>query len=161
MWISPSAPDLSVVNPLHVIFASVFSATDLCAGITFSQPSLQLVFFSSLNLLFLCCLSETEQDPGVGDAVGSPSGYRSFPWSLFLVYRKFPSGSVVKNPPSNVGDTGDMGSQVWSLSQEDPLEKEVATHSIILAWGIPWTEEPGSVQSMGSQRVGHDLATIL
>ena len=41
------------------------------------------------------------------------------------------------------------------LGQEDPLEKEAATHSTILAWRIPWTEEPGRLQSMGSQRVGH------
>ena len=46
--------------------------------------------------------------------------------------------------------------QVQSLGQEDPLEKEMATHSSILAWKIPWTEEPGRLQSMGSQRVGHD-----
>ena len=45
---------------------------------------------------------------------------------------------------------------LWSLSQEDPLEKGMATHSSILAWRIPWTEEPGGLQSMGSQRVGHD-----
>ena len=45
---------------------------------------------------------------------------------------------------------------VQSLDQEDPLEKAMATHSSILAWKIPWTEEPGSLQSMGSQRVGHD-----
>ena len=43
-----------------------------------------------------------------------------------------------------------------SLGQEDPLEKEMATHSSILAWRIPWTEEPGRLQSMGLQRVGHD-----
>ena len=48
---------------------------------------------------------------------------------------------------------------VQSLGQEDPLEKETATHSGILAWDIPWTEEPGGLQSMGSQRVGCDLAT--
>ena len=46
--------------------------------------------------------------------------------------------------------------QVQSLVWEDPLEKERATHSSILAWRIPWTEEPGGLQSMGSQRVGHD-----
>ena len=46
--------------------------------------------------------------------------------------------------------------RVQSLGQEDPLEKEMATHSSILAWKIPWTEEPGRLQSMGSQRVGHD-----
>ena len=46
---------------------------------------------------------------------------------------------------------------VRSLGQEDPLEKEMATHSSILAWRIPWAEEPGGLQSMGSQRVGHDF----
>ena len=46
--------------------------------------------------------------------------------------------------------------QVRSLGWEDPLEKEMATHSSILAWRIPWTEEPGGLQSTGSQRVGHD-----
>ena len=50
---------------------------------------------------------------------------------------------------------------VRSLGQEDPLEKEMATHSNILAWRIPWTEEPGGLQSLGSQRVGHDGATSL
>ena len=53
---------------------------------------------------------------------------------------------VKKNPPANAGD----------LSQEDPLEEEMATHSSILAWRIPWTEEPGGLQSIRSQRVGHD-----
>ena len=48
---------------------------------------------------------------------------------------------------------------VCSLSWEDPLEKGMATHSSILAWRIPWTEEPGGLQSMGSQTVGHDWAT--
>ena len=45
---------------------------------------------------------------------------------------------------------------VHSLGREDPLEKEMATHSSIHAWEIPWTKEPGGLQSMGSQRVGHD-----
>ena len=51
--------------------------------------------------------------------------------------------------------------EMWvrSLGQEDPLEEGMATHSSILAWGIPWTEEPGRLQSMGSQRVGHNWAT--
>ena len=48
---------------------------------------------------------------------------------------------------------------VWSLDQEDPLEKGMATHSSILAWRITWTEEPGGLQFMGSQRVGHDRVT--
>ena len=46
-----------------------------------------------------------------------------------------------------------------SLSQEDPLEKGMANHSTILVWRIPWTEEPGGLQFIGSQRVGHDRAT--
>ena len=49
--------------------------------------------------------------------------------------------------------------QVQSLGPEDPLEKGMATHSVILAWEIPWTEEPGGLQSTGSQRGGHDLTT--
>ena len=60
---------------------------------------------------------------------------------------------MVKNPPANAGDTGDVGP---ILGQEDPLEEEMVTHSSILAWKIPWTEEPGRLQSVGSQRVRHD-----
>ena len=60
---------------------------------------------------------------------------------------------MVKNMPANTGD------RVQSLGWEDPLEKEMATHSSILAWRIPWTEEPGRLQSLGSQRVRHDRAT--
>ena len=56
---------------------------------------------------------------------------------------------MVKNLPAM------QETQVRSLGQEDPLEKEMATHSSILAWKIPWMEEPGRLQSMGSQRVGH------
>ena len=48
---------------------------------------------------------------------------------------------------------------VPSLGREDPLEEEMAAHSSILAWEIPWTEEPGSYSSLGLQRVGHNLAT--
>ena len=51
--------------------------------------------------------------------------------------------------------------RVQSLGREDPLEKEMVTHSSILAWRIPWTEEPGGLQSTESQRVGHDWATSL
>ena len=57
---------------------------------------------------------------------------------------------MVKNPLA-VQETW-----VRSLGREDPLEKEMATHSSILVWKIPWTEEPGRLQSMESQRIGHD-----
>ena len=63
----------------------------------------------------------------------------------------FPGGSEVKASASNAGDLG----SIPGLG-EDPLEKEMATHSSILAWRIPWSEEPGRLQSPGSQRVGHD-----
>ena len=59
-----------------------------------------------------------------------------------FTYLGFPGGSVVKNLPANAEDTG-------SLGQEDPLGKEMATHSSSLAWRIPPTEEPGVLQSMG------------
>ena len=51
--------------------------------------------------------------------------------------------------------------QVWFLGQEDPLEKEMAIHSSILAWRIPWTEDPGELQSMGSQRVKDKRLTLI
>ena len=57
----------------------------------------------------------------------------------------------VKNLPANAGDTDLIP------NLEDPLEKEMATHSSVLAWKSAWTEEPGGLQSMGSKRVGHDL----
>ena len=63
-----------------------------------------------------------------------------------------PGGLAVKNPSANSGDTGQ------SLGWEDPLEEGMATHSSILAWRLPWTEEPDGLQSMGSQRVRQDLA---
>ena len=62
----------------------------------------------------------------------------------------FLGGSVVTNPPAK------QETQVRSLDQKDPLEKELAIYSCILAWRIPWTEEPGRLQSMRLQRVGHN-----
>ena len=65
----------------------------------------------------------------------------------------FPVAQMVKNLP--------VMQETWvqSLGREDPLERGMATHSSILAWEIPWTEEPGGLQFVGSQRVGHDRAT--
>ena len=60
---------------------------------------------------------------------------------------------MVKEPACNAGDSGDLG---LIPGWEDPLEEEMATHSSILAWRIPWTEEPGGLWSMGLQRVEHD-----
>ena len=60
---------------------------------------------------------------------------------------------MVKSPPGNAGDIGD---DVRFLGREDPLEDGMETHSSILAWRIPWTEESVELQSTGSQRAGHD-----
>ena len=65
-------------------------------------------------------------------------------------HQNFPGGSHCKNPPAM------QETWVQSLIQEDPLDKGLVTHSSILAWRIPWTVEPGGLQSMESQRVRHD-----
>ena len=73
--------------------------------------------------------------------------------SLSKLPRGFPGGSSGKEPTSQCRRLRDVGSiLVW----EDPLEYKMATHSSILAWGNPWTEEPGGLWSIESQRVGHD-----
>ena len=83
-------------------------------------------------------------------------------WSMvcFIIWklqqqRGFPGGSDGKACACNVGDP------VRSLGREDPLEKEMVTHSSTLTWKIPWTEEPDRLQSMASQRVRHNWATSL
>ena len=63
---------------------------------------------------------------------------------------------VVKNLPTISGDIGDLIEEDAGLGQEDPLEEGMATHSSILAWRIPWTEEPGGLQSIGSEKVRLD-----
>ena len=72
-------------------------------------------------------------------------------------WKRFPGGSAVKNllAVQELQETW-----VLSLGQEDPLEKDMATHSSILAWRIPWTEEPSGLQSMGLQRVRHDWSDL-
>ena len=70
--------------------------------------------------------------------------------STHILLRGFPEGSAGKESSYNAGDMD--RSLIW----EDPLEEEMATHSSVLAWRIPWTEEPGGLQSMGSQRIEHD-----
>ena len=78
-----------------------------------------------------------------------------FNWGVYWTRKLFPS-------PGNIPDPGFkprsamQETQIQSLGQEDLLEKRMATHSSILAWRISWTEEPGGLQSMGLQRVGHD-----
>ena len=71
-----------------------------------------------------------------------------------MYYIGFSDGSAVRNPPAK------QETQVQSAGWEDPLEKEMTTYSSILAWKIPWIEEPGTLQSMGSQRAKQDWVTV-
>ena len=73
-----------------------------------------------------------------------------------MILTSFPGGSMVKNPPA-IKERQDKW--VGLLGWKDPLEKEMAIHSSILSWKIHSTEKPGGLQSMGLQRVGHDLTT--
>ena len=91
-----------------------------------------------------CDTGDPSSIPGSGKSPGEGIGYPlQYSWASLVA-------QLVKNPPAM--------SETWvrSLGPEDPLEKEMATHSSILAWRIPWTEEPGGLQSTGSERVGHD-----
>ena len=94
------------------------------------------------RILFKFCTAISTQTGCTG-----PAGVVCIP-TITPSTRLFPGGSVVKNLPTNAGDW------VWSLGQEDPLEKEMSTHCSILSWRIPWTEEVGVLWSMGLQRVG-------
>ena len=70
-----------------------------------------------------------------------------------MFYQVFPGGSDSKEFACYAGDS------IWSLGWEDPLKKGIASHSSILAWRMPWTEEPGGLQSKGSQRAGRGWVT--
>ena len=103
---------------------------------------------SSVHGIFQASLLEWVPFPPPGDLLKSPKLWAgSLPSSST---RAFLVAQMVKCLPVM------QEIRVQSLGQEDPLEKEMATHSSILAWRIPWTEECGRLQSMGSQRVGHD-----
>ena len=105
------------------------------------EPSFQDLVFS-INILYFPLQWEEELETN------------KYPSVWMDLYTGFPSDSVVKNPPVM------QETHVQFLGQEDPLEKEMATHSSILAWRIPWTEEPGGLHFIGSsQRVRHDWAT--
>ena len=97
------------------------------------------LFFISLNYSFTCSISLVLQ--------------AAFYYFLRFFFQFTIVAHVVKNPPT-MQETG-----IQSLDQKDPLEKGMAIHSSILARRIPWTEEPGRLQSMGSPRVGHDWVT--
>ena len=97
-----------------------------------------------------CNAGDPSSIPGLGSSPGEGIGCPlQYSWASLVA-------QTVKNPPAM------QETCVQSLGGEDPLEKGMATHSSILAWRIPWTEEPGGLQSMGSQRGGHDwMSTTL
>ena len=128
----------------------------------------QLIFFLTAVIMFAPLSLGHSQDVGNPQWPGIPIHFLYFQesvvwcppgeYSLILVTTVslpgLPWCQTVKNLPV-MEET-----KVQSLGQEDPLEKGMATHSSILAWRIPWTEEPGGVQFMGWQRVRHDRATF-
>ena len=83
---------------------------------------------------------------------------KNYTWNLGYCY-SFRKEDWLPRWLSGKESACDAGDWVWSLGQENRLEKEMATYSSILAWRIPWTQELGGLQSMGSQRVGHNWAT--
>ena len=110
-----------------------------------------LVFSDIICSYFFCLLPELPALPHPCLFVGltfQPHFFFIYTWSSLVA-------QTVKRPLIM------RETRVRSLGCEDPLEKEMATHSNILAWRIPWTEEPGGLQSTGSQRVGHDWVTLL
>ena len=99
---------------------------------------------SSVGKESACNARDPGSTPGLGRSAGEGIGYPpQDSWASLVA-------QLVKNPPAM------QETWVQSLGREDPLEEEMATHSRILAWRIPWTEEPRGLQSMGLQRVGHD-----
>ena len=96
-----------------------------------------------------CNAGDPSLIPGLGRSAGEGIGYPlQYSWASLVA-------QLQKNPPTM------RETWVWFLGWEDPLEKGTATPSSILAWKISWTEEPGKLQSLGSQRVGHNWATSL
>ena len=128
-----------------------------------SSPSVSILLVSSREGQFWppyikICLHPPEPTTLPRKSVLHPSYSIFLPSTcsaFFFFNLLFPGVTSGKEPTANTGDE----MRVWSLGQEDPLEEGMATHSSILVWRIPWTEEPGGLQSRGSQRVRHDWAT--
>ena len=113
-------------------------------------------FLEALSMCFPKDVSKLTHLSWISDG-DSKEKIISYPaiWCDMWWQRAFQAEIVVKNLPANAGDK-----EMWvqPLGWEDPLEEEMATHSSYLTWRIPWIEEPGGLQSVGSQRVRHNLA---
>ena len=125
-----------------------------CIGWIFNTNGLQIKsFLPFLFLFFLLSISPSFYLP-IKSVFLFRQGLHNTNICGLRCFHRQNSGAGSKEPHANAGETW-----VRSLGQEDPLEEGMATHSSILAWRIPRTEEPGGLQSMGSQRVRHDWAT--
>ena len=119
-----------------------------------------IIIFFDYNLFFFCTELGLWRVESWLRHIGFSLGHRLWsaglagPWHMGS--QGFPGSVVLKTPPANAGNTGNAGDAVQSLGRDDPLEKEMATPSSVLAWEIPWTEEPGGLQSMGLCRIRHD-----
>ena len=121
------------------------SLTQNCVGALFNS-SAQSFSSRSPSLLDICWLSSTSHSTSLGPAWLRP---------VLALVKASLVAQTVKHLPAM------RETQARSLGREDPLEKEMAIHSSTIAWKSPWTEEPGRPKSMGSQRVGHDWATLI
>ena len=133
---------------------SLFSSSSLSAIRVVSSVYLRLSIFP-LAILIPACESSILAFNMMYSAykLNKQVANTQFCHTPFLTFRDFLLAQLVKSLPVM------WKTLVWSLGQEDHLEKEMATHYNILAWKIPWMEEPGGLSSIGSQRVGHDWAT--
>ena len=144
-------PDFSVLGLLKFsvnLNCKAYSSQWLMSKITvYPQACMLGFFFSSLNSIcfFLDICFKIKKCFGQVNTL-------KFGQSKSL-FRASQMALAIKNPPANAGR---HETKVRSLSWEDPLKEGMATHSSILAWRIPWTEEPGRLQSIGLQRVGRD-----
>ena len=134
--------------PLWLLYFNLFSFLKLCPGSNVDK------YFATITsvIIFLHCCCKTDQCPN--PYIPRLIILQSSHWKHLLSLSTTKAQRLKRLPAMK---------ETWvpSLGREDPLEKEMATHSSILAWRIPWTEEPGGLQSMGLQRVGHDWATSL
>ena len=135
-----------------------WSVIDLQCCVNFCYKVIWLYVYICICMciyMYMCVsqLVKNRPDPVLIPGSGRSAGERwrdRLPTPVFL---GFPGGLDGKKSACNAGDW------VWSLGQEDPLEEGMATHSSTVTWRIPWTEKPGGLQSMRSQRVGHDRTT--
>ena len=135
------------LEPTSRSFHSVYEKTLLQSG----QISRTDATSSSYLTAAVCLLLNWHQCYGI---IKFPLHHKQKAWNYTSLYHSLVAQRLKHLP-------GMWETRVWSLGREDPLEKEMATHSSTLAWRIPWREERGRLQSTGSQRVGHDWATSL